>query len=160
MRHSAKAVWNQEFDSDEECFLDAFLHGEFHEEEPDFVSLTEALSKRQLISLFLPVCRVLIASSVNCREGSKSLKTLMDCFSALGKWSKAQLRSPEEILKPLGETRVVVFREVVEHRGEGWWAHIFSYFEMLEAGIYRRMGVHQIAINDEYRAVERKLKAL
>ena len=138
-----------------ECFVDAFQNGEFHEEEPDLIHLTDRLSERELASLYLPVCKAMISGSVHHREGP-TLKLLMDCYTALAKWQRKHLSSPEEVVSALERVRPLIFSEVIENRST-WWSEVFHHFEMLEAGIRRRMGVSHLKLSDEYRSVEHKL---
>ena len=155
MLRQAKATWNQTFANEAECFVDAFANGEFHEEEPDLIYLTDRFSDQELASLYLPVCKVMISGSVQHRDGP-TLKLLMDCYSALAKWQSKHLAKPEDILSALAQVRPLLFAEVLEHRST-WWVQVFYHFEMLEAGITRRMGVSHHKLSDEYRSLEHKL---
>lgn len=151
----AKDTWDQTFENESECFVDAFENGEYHEEEPRLVSLTIGLTDQELASLYLPVCKAMISGSVSHRDGD-TLKLLMDCYSALGRWERKHLSSPDEVLSPLAQVRKLMFSEVLE-RPNTWWRKVFSNFEMLEAGVRRRMGVNHLKLADDYRAIEHKL---
>ena len=155
LRDYAKKTWLQEFEIYEECFLESFQSGEYHEEHLDWISLGERLPNHELASLYLPVCRALIATSIQHREGP-TLKLLMNCYSALGRWQRKQLKSPEEVLKWLALVRPLVF-EVVVTGGGSRMAEVFYGFWILEIGILRRMGAFDDKLIAEYQAVESKL---
>lgn len=151
----AKDTWNQTFESEEECFLDAFRHGEYHEEEPTLLRVSDRLSDQELASLYLPICQAMISGSVEHREGP-TLRVLMDCFATLGKWHRKHLSDPQEVLVALAKVRPLVFEEVLANKGT-WWVGVLQHLEMLETGIRRRMGITDLKLAGEYRAIEHKL---
>ena len=143
----ARKTWHQEFDSQEECFLDAFENGEYHEEEFCWGSLADSLPPAELGSLFLPVCRALIASEPANRDGG-NLAALVGLFTALGKWQRRTLKTPEDLLIALDTVRPLVFK-----LSRGWTEAKYLY-QMLDFAIRRRMGLSTIDLESVYALAE------
>lgn len=142
LREKTRQSEKMEYGSDEACFLDAFSElGEFKDERPELVLLTETFSDQQLISLFLPVCHALLNGSAGKRKNEAAQKTLLECYLVLGQWGKGQIAKLEDLLGPLQRTRKLVVREVLLHKGKPRWWRILLYFQLLEMGIYSRSGV-------------------
>ena len=132
----AKKNFNNDSLSEAESFVDAFSNGEFHEEEFSWGALSDCLSRDQLVSLFLPVCHGLIRGSSDHLEGV-SLNAIMRLYSSLVKWQQNLLKEPSEILSSLDEVRHFVLSLVSE---EGW-VEAKYFFQMLDYGVRRRMGL-------------------
>lgn len=137
----AKEKWDEDHTSEAECFVDAFSNGEYHEEDFSWGDIASCLNVNQIVSLFLPVCHGLIRGSVEHREG-ESLEAIMDLYSNLVKWQKNHLKDPREILQSLENVRPYVLNLSLE----SGWIEAKYFFQMLDCGIRRRMGLttHQL----------------
>ena len=131
----AKQTGGTDFSTNQESFLDAFLYGEFHEEEFDWGAIAEKLSDSELASLMLALCHALIAGSAENRDGSR-LDVIMRAYEAVAKWQRHHLTSPDEILEALEK-----LRQPVKDLSKGGWIEAISYFQIIESGIRRRMGL-------------------
>jgi len=154
-RQTARLERNQDFESDEAAFLDAFQNGEFHEEQGDFIEIVAALTDVQIASLYLPVCKALISGSGNHREGP-TLKILMEGYFALDKWQRKNLKSIDDLFGPLTEVRKLLFEEMQTKRNS-WWISVFYHFKMLECGVRRRVGLHGFDVAGEYDSLASEL---
>lgn len=132
----AKENCNEDSLSESECFVDAFSNGEFHEEEFSWAGVSDCLTRNQIVSLFLPVCHGLIRGSVDHREGD-SLDAIMLLYTNLVKWQQNHLNEPADILSSLDEVRPFV----LSLASEGGWVEAKYFFQMLDYGIRRRMGL-------------------
>jgi len=143
----AKQNWNEEFSSEAECFVNAFSNGEYHEEDFDWGGIGDALTKDQLVSLFLPVCHALIRGSVDHREGA-SLDAIMQLYSQLIKWQKNHLKEPADILVSLDTVRPYVLALVADTPA---WSEAKYFYQTLDYGIRRRMGLATHPLDSAYR---------
>lgn len=137
----SKEKWNEDHSSEAECFVDAFSNGEYHEEDFSWGDIASCLNANQLVSLFLPVCHALIRGATEHREG-ESLDAIMKLYSNLVKWQKHHLKDPMEILQSLDDVRPYVLKL----SSESGWIEGKYFFQMLDCGIRRRMGLttHQL----------------
>lgn len=144
----AKDNWNQDFASEAECFVDAFCHGEYHEEEFDWGAFADGLSRNQLASVVLPVIRGLIAGSVDHREG-QTLERIVVLYSRLVQWQNNHLEDPQVLLDALNDIRPLVLQL---SSGEDGWTEAQYFYQILDFGIRRRMGLMTHHLERAYRA--------
>jgi hypothetical protein len=141
----AKKNFNEEHFSEAEAFVDAFSNGDFHEEEFSWGAVSDCLSRDQVVSLFLPVCHGLIRGSVDHREG-ESLEAIMRLYTNLIKWQQNHLKEPADILSSLDEVRPYV----LSLASEGGWVEAKYFFQMLDYGVRRRMGLLTHPLDSAY----------
>jgi hypothetical protein len=134
IREHAKATWGEEFTNDEDAFVEAFMTGEFHEEQADWSGLAAKLNPSELANLFPPIAHFLVATGV--RQGDPELPIIIKFQEALVAWRDCHLKHPVEILDALRD-----FGEVMKVKATGEWGFaILGYFEILRSGILNRMG--------------------
>ena len=153
----AKKWFNETYPSEEACFEDVFSNGEYHEEEADWIGIASKLDDAELGSLFLPICKGLVNGVGGVSRDTTEFRSLMTCYTAIGKWQKRHLKDPQEILQPLAEVRELLFRAVLANQN-AWWIEMLFQFQMLEGGILHRMGVWGQVTCEKYDALIYKLR--
>lgn len=117
--------------TDVEAFCGAFETGMYNEEDTDWENISTLFSDAQLASLYLGVCHAL-ACTANGRD-----PRLMECYDALAKWQRGQLKDTNGLSRLLAEVRRLMFDTVLEHRTL-WWAGQIYPLEVLELGVALR----------------------
>lgn len=153
LRRYSKETHGHDHATDEEAFLDAYRYGAYHEDRVNWDRVAQRLSKDELADAWKAICHMLIAGSIENRDGA-NLKKLMELQEAIARWQDTALKSPEDLYGPLEAVGNLVVAELPQG---GYWRQIAIYFLILNSGIRQRAGVHPIYFDGAVKKLERML---
>lgn len=153
LRRYSKETHGHDHATDEDAFLEAYQHGAYHEDRVDWHRMASRLSTEDLVAVWKAVCQMLIAGSVENRDG-ENLKKLMQLQDTITRWQDTALKSSEDLYGSLEAVGDLVIAELPQG---GYWRQIAIYFLMLNSGIRQRAGVHPIYFDGSARKLERML---
>jgi hypothetical protein len=155
LREESIEKWGDSYPDEASAFLDACQNGEYKNEDADLHSLGEKLTDVELASLFLPICRGLVAGCVDHREGP-SLEVIMRCYALLDLWQRGELEAFDGLLSHLEEVREMVGSALMEEKSL-WWFQIWENMRILEYGVRSRLGQSPLYLYSKYSNIEARL---
>lgn len=145
--------FDEKFENDQDCIVDACSGGIYHEEDGDITWVESRLNREELGSLFPSICHALIRGAGHSQD-TDGIETILVCYAALASWVREELESADVLIDALAKVRVLVFAGLKENPG-AWWFKMVQSMKILETGVLRREGRDPIVeINKEYLAVD------
>jgi hypothetical protein len=113
---------------DAACFEQAMSYGWFHEDDSDWPTLAESLSRRQIASLYPAICHAII------RGGEGFSHVLVEAYQLLERWQAEQLPDIAHLARCLEAIRKLVFKAGLSSKTL-WWVELSITMRLIEYAV-------------------------
>jgi len=134
--------------TDQASFLQAYQHGDYHEEEPIWYQLALSLSDKEIEDIALFTIHWLIVGSVETRSGER-LDTLMTFHEQMVDWLQSGLEAVPPFLELLDRIKAMIIEAAEQYRYPEW-AEALRQYSVLHIGLLHRMRLKTHSLQEDY----------